>query len=769
MTLSGTMSSFGLVARQAFQEAVAATINNLLPAAGVLPSNVQLSVAPASIQVTVSITMQMQSAANSVATLFRALTVAELSDALQQTVLDVSTPTVEAVVFDGPSPPPPASPPPLLPPPAAPSPDQPPPLPPLPPVPTWPPLLPSQRNTLNVANNWTVSWWLVWQFWLCTVVALVILVMGCFLVHNVGLAKRRSKETKATAVAPEVHLAEDVTFHGASASPATCSPLPFAHVEASPSATGSPNHSSHVESPLSPSDRQAIIALAEHALAEIEQPSGSSVELDSLQASTWPVAILPADPPLSPSEQQAIVSFAETFVASRTAQHTADERQAVVALAMHYVSTHSSKLGPSEEQAIVALAEQYLSSRSEQEQALAELTLAGAAPQNVTTRAPRLSAARSDVEASESEEESEDVEPEPTQALQEPASMTWPTDAMPMPADVQYRSAEAIAPTTTTKVLNLDVVAMSPLLPVAEAPAAPPTVLPTGGDIDSHQPPPPVVVPSDLSADRFRSPLHAMGPSGFPESGRVDLRPPGHTESPPFTGSPHAWSEFELDSIQKTPHVEEIDSTRAERALRRMVNGEEDSLPSIPISRPAAPDPSVLPVPPLWPTSPRAPNYSANNFTPVGGSAMARSAAFSSLGLPAAPLAQRQASPIPHGFPPDSPGVKNPRVPALIQEPSHSQPLSLLSPQYPLPQYNPQMARIEVVMSHRHSFMPMQPPSGVREEPRSRSPPPRASPTFDSPRRGAGRRTTQRSPHRPPASPRRSPPTGDATRTTFYL
>jgi len=175
---------------------------------------------------------------------------------------------------------------------------------------------------------------------------------------------------------------------------------------------------------------------------------------------------------------------------------------------------------------------------------------------------------------------------------------------------------------------------------------------------------------------------------------------------------------------------------RAERARRRLVDGDQQSQPSLPIERPAAPPPSALPAPPQWAQrsfdevdvdgdgftsraefeafirSPRTPQYKANNFTPAAGYD-ARELQNSSPSMPASAL-----PPVPWG---DRPSLSD-RSPAgaLARARAYRQ-ATLLSPRSRASPHAPLYAR--------------SPP----RSPRTRSPP-RASPTRSSPRHTRGAR-----------------------------
>ena len=139
-----------------------------------------------------------------------------------------------------------------------------------------------------------------------------------------------------------------------------------------------------------------------------------------------------------------------------------------------------------------------------------------------------------------------------------------------------------------------------------------------------------------------KTPSPTMGPAGWPEAGRVDLFPMIYGGSARATGrvvsspsmpgeSPRAWMEFEVDQTVSTPSAYDQQVGRVERALRRMVGSDVDSLPSLPIDRPLPPSSGALSIPPRWPeqpsqwpdASPR--RYSVHNFTPAAGAEILRS------------------------------------------------------------------------------------------------------------------------------------------------
>lgn len=594
----------------------------------------------------------------------------------------------------------------------------------------------------------------------------------------------------------------------AEASAAIAASPPIADVVGAPqsietdseAAAASPPIPAEVDPPLSPSEQQAIISLADQCLApeaEAAEQQPSPEELRAMVHLTEQY-VESHSPQQRPAENEAIIALAEQFIATLAPQEMPTEHRAIIALAHHFVTSRSTQISPVEQRAIIALAEQYVAMQSPQERpaehqaiiALAHHFVASCPPQemasaeqNITTRSPDVGERIEEDLQSEMKQESALVE--------EPVLSTLPVEAAPAPAETTPAPGE-IAPGSPVELLppkQLDMDVEAP------EPSFLPTVVPTGvsPDIVRVPPPeplaaqsavqtdhvadalhaiPPLSIPSDLDDYTFHSPapLPAIGPSGFPESGRVELRPIGSTVSPPFSGSSRAWSEFEQDLLQQTPYAERPDSARAERALRRLVGGDPDYLPSIPIRRPDAPEPTALPGPPQRLQSPRSRSrsprsYSANNYTPVAGPSYLCPAA-SPLGTPSMPMAQQQQQQpmrVLSSFTTLDPSTSAPSGAFQARLP-WEQSDQHLGQQLPQPQYMP-VQRIELVMSHHHNFPTVQQPPTRFYRSLEDEPAPRSSPTFDSPRQSSGPR---RSPPRSSSSPR-SPPKGDLTRTTFFL
>ena len=187
MTLGGTVSSFDDTARQAFKEDVANLLGTTVSA-----SDIRLTVAPASIRVSITVMASAQPAAQAVVNVFQSLSVTDLSQALNQNVVSASAPVVQATLFEAPSPPPPSPPPPSPPPSTPASPSSPLPL---PPAPLPPPMRPATVGLTSTLS----TWWDSWEIWVSIVAALICPTACCCALLRLYLGRARKERVRPTA------------------------------------------------------------------------------------------------------------------------------------------------------------------------------------------------------------------------------------------------------------------------------------------------------------------------------------------------------------------------------------------------------------------------------------------------------------------------------------------------------------------------------------------------------------------------------------------